>query len=91
MPNGMGTMCSPEQIALERRQPYFDGEYCGIYAGGVGNVFSTESIDAATRIQYDPLSITPLAPESACGSVRSSWVGVMHGLCLRGRIHDRLE
>jgi len=38
-------MFSPEQIERERRQPYFDREYCGIYTGGVGNVFSTESID----------------------------------------------
>jgi hypothetical protein len=69
--NGLGTMFSPEQIERERRQPYFDREYCGIYTGGVGNVFSTESIDAATKIQYDQLSIIPLAPESA------SWIGMV--------------
>jgi hypothetical protein len=62
---------SQEQIERERRQPYFDREYCGIYTGGVSNVFSTESIDAATKIQYNPLSVMPLAPESA------SWIGMV--------------
>jgi len=45
---GMGTMFNPEQTERKHRQPYFDREYCGIYTGGVGNAFSTESIDAAT-------------------------------------------
>lgn len=60
-------MFSPEQIERERGQPYFDREYCRIYTDGVGNTFSTESIDAAAKIQQDPLSIIPLAPESAVG------------------------
>jgi hypothetical protein len=88
---GLGTMFSQEQIERERRQPYFDREYCGIYTGGVGNVFSTESIDAATKIQYDPLSIIPKHRNGHRGSVWSSWVSVLHWSCLRGRIHDRPE
>jgi hypothetical protein len=50
-------MYSLDQIERERRQPYFDKEYYGIYTGGIGNEFSTESIDLGIKIQYDPLSI----------------------------------
>jgi hypothetical protein len=64
-------MFSPGQIERELRLPYFDREYCGNYTGGVGNVFSTKSIDAATMILYNSLSIVPLAPEPA------SWIGMV--------------
>jgi hypothetical protein len=68
-----------------------DSQQDELHAVGIGNVFSTESIDAATEIQYDPLSIMRLAPGSGL------WIGmVIMGkrfawVRFRGRIHDLPE
>ena len=49
MPNGMGTTFGPQQIERERRQPYFDREYCAIYAGGIGNVLVQNQLTRQLR------------------------------------------
>jgi hypothetical protein len=61
---GMGKIYSPKEIEKAKQSPSFPREYGLQYLGLIGNVFSQQSIDNATKIQYNPIVINPNAKKS---------------------------
>ena len=61
---GIDKIYSEEEIANAKLSPSFPREYQLQYQGLIGNVFSTQSIENATKIQYNPDNINPSAKKS---------------------------
>jgi hypothetical protein len=55
---------SQAQISEAMKSPEWGREYEGQYLGRVGNVFSHQSIENATKIEYNPDNIVPEAKKS---------------------------
>jgi hypothetical protein len=61
---GVGKIYTNEEIEKAKLSPSFPREYELQYLGLIGNVFSTLSIENATKIQYNPDNINPNAKKS---------------------------
>jgi hypothetical protein len=61
---GINKIYTEEEIANAKLSPSFPREYQLQYQGLIGNVFSTQSIENATKIQYNPDNINPSAKKS---------------------------
>jgi hypothetical protein len=57
---GLGKIYTKEEIEKAKQSPSFDREYNLQYLGLIGNVFSQLSIDNATKIEYNPISLTQM-------------------------------
>ena len=61
---GVGKIYTKEEIDKAKLSPSFPREYELQYLGLIGNVFSTLSIENATKIEYNPDNINPNAKKS---------------------------
>jgi hypothetical protein len=61
---GLGNIFTKEEIDKAKLSPSFPREYELQYLGLIGNVFSTLSIENATKIEYNPDIINPNAKKS---------------------------
>ena len=61
---GVGKIYTQEEIDKAKLSPSFPREYELQYLGLIGNVFSTLSIENATKIEYNPDIINPNAKKS---------------------------
>jgi phage terminase large subunit len=61
---GVDKIYTMEEIDKARMSPSFEREYCLKYQGLIGNVFSQQSIEKATKIEYNSDNINPNAKKS---------------------------
>ena len=61
---GLDKIYSKTEIEKAKQSPSFPREYELQYLGLIGNVFSQQSIDNATKIEYNPSEINPNAKKS---------------------------
>ncbi|MDW0283265.1 MAG: hypothetical protein QN720_12240, partial [Nitrososphaeraceae archaeon] len=61
---GLDKIYTKAEIDKAKASPSFEREYCLKYLGLIGNVFSQQSLDNATKIGYNPSQINPNAKKS---------------------------
>ena len=61
---GLDKIYTKAEIVKAKASPSFEREYCLKYLGLIGNVFSQQSLDNATKIGYTPSQINPNAKKS---------------------------
>jgi hypothetical protein len=61
---GLDKIYSRIEIGKAKASPSFEREYCLMYQGLIGNVFSQSSIELCQKIEYNPYEINPNAKKS---------------------------